>query len=153
MSTQQSSHAYGIGVIALIIGMGAVFVFYTSFYLPEQMQKPSVSHKILEADIFDIAIVPGALVDNGIDYYPKNAEVILGVNNHVKWTNDDDAHHTVTPLHKYDDSYSGEFQSLGVLKPGESYEFIFTEVAIIEYQCLPHPWMRGTLSIEENRFG
>jgi len=44
MST--SSHAYGIGVIALIIGMGASIVFYTSFYLPESLEKPSVSDHI-----------------------------------------------------------------------------------------------------------
>ena len=42
-----SSHAYGIGVIALIIGMGASIVFYTSFYLPESLEKPSVSDHIL----------------------------------------------------------------------------------------------------------
>ena len=33
MSAPTSSHAYGIGVIALIVGMSAVMVFYTSFYL------------------------------------------------------------------------------------------------------------------------
>ena len=42
MSAPASSHAYGIGVIALIIGMGAVIVFYTSFWLPESLEKPSV---------------------------------------------------------------------------------------------------------------
>ena len=42
MSATTSSHAYGIGVIALIIGMGAVLVFYTSFWLPESLEKPSV---------------------------------------------------------------------------------------------------------------
>ncbi len=48
MSTTTSSHAYGIGVIALIIGMGASVVFYTSFYLPESLEKPSVDIHILE---------------------------------------------------------------------------------------------------------
>jgi len=48
MSTTTSSHAYGIGVIALIIGMGAVIVFYTSFWLPESLEKPSVDIHILE---------------------------------------------------------------------------------------------------------
>lgn len=40
----------------------------------------------------------------------------------------------------------------GVIKSGKSYEFLFTEPATINYQCLPHPWMQGTITIEKNRF-
>ena len=47
MSTPTSSHAYGVGLLALIVGMSVVVVFYTSFYLPESMAKPSVSDHIL----------------------------------------------------------------------------------------------------------
>ncbi len=152
MSTPTSSHAYGIGVIALIVGMGVVIVFYTSFYLPEQLAKPYVHPEILEAEILSITIVPGAVNDDGIDYVPKNAKVTLKINNNVIWTNTDDTAHTVTPPHRYEDSYSGAFESPGVIKPGETYEFLFTEPAEIEYNCLPHPWMTGSITIEENRF-
>ena len=48
LSPNQSSHAYGIGIIPVIVALSVVVVFYTSFYLPEQMTKPSVSHEILE---------------------------------------------------------------------------------------------------------
>jgi len=57
-----------------------------------------------------------------------------------------------TPSHRYEYSYSGEFASPGVIKPGETYEFLFTEAAVIEYNCIPHPWMQATITIEENRF-
>ena len=50
MSTPTSSHAYGIGVIAVIIGMSTFVVFYTSFYLPESLAKPSVSEHILNPE-------------------------------------------------------------------------------------------------------
>ena len=64
MSTPTSSHAYGIGMIALIIGMSASVVFYTSFYLPESLAKPSVSDHILHPEEdFIIEIVPGAVVE------------------------------------------------------------------------------------------
>ncbi|MGY5140245.1 MAG: cupredoxin domain-containing protein [Candidatus Nitrosopumilus sp. Bin_571-38] len=153
MSMPTSSHAYGIGMIALIIGMSASVVFYTSFYLPESMAKPSVSEHILEPeDNFIIEIVPGAVVEGNKNYVPNNAVVTLTINNKVIWQNNDDTAHTVTPDHRSEDSYSGEFGSPGVMKPGESYEFLFTEPQDVPYHCTPHPWMEGTISVELSRF-
>ena len=39
-----------------------------------------------------------------------------------------------------------------MIKPGESYEFTFTDVGHVEYHCEPHPWMKGTLEITKQRF-
>ncbi len=50
MSTPTSSHAYGVGLIALIIGMSVSVIFYTSFYLPESLAKPSVAEHILNPE-------------------------------------------------------------------------------------------------------
>lgn len=148
-----SSHAYGIGMIALIIGMSASVVFYTSFYLPESLAKPSVSEHILNPEeIFFIEIVPGAVVEGNPNYVPNKPTVTLSINNKVIWQNNDDTAHTVTPDHRSEDSYSGEFGSTGVLKPGETYEFIFTEPQDVPYHCTPHPWMEGTISVELSRF-
>jgi len=153
MSMPTSSHAYGIGMIALIIGMSASVVFYTSFYLPESLAKPSVSEHILNPEeIFFIEIVPGAVVEGNPNYVPNKPTVTLSINNKVIWQNNDDTAHTVTPDHRSEDSYSGEFGSAGVLKPGETYEFIFTEPQDVPYHCAPHPWMEGTISVELSRF-
>lgn len=153
MSAPTSSHAYGIGMIALIIGMSASVVFYTSFYLPESLAKPSVSDHILhpEGD-FLIDIVPGAVVEGNPNYVPNKPVVTLTVDNNVIWKNNDDTAHTVTPDHRSEDSYSGEFGSPGVMKPGETYEFLFTEPQDVPYHCTPHPWMEGTISVEVSRF-
>ena len=153
MSMPTSSHAYGIGMIALIIGMSASVVFYTSFYLPESLAKPSVSEHILNPEEnFIIEIVLGAVVEGNPSYVPNKATVALSINNKVIWQNNDDTAHTVTPDHRSEDSYSGEFGSAGVLKPGETYEFIFTEPQDVPYHCTPHPWMEGTISVELSRF-
>jgi plastocyanin len=153
MSTSTSSHAYGIGVIALIIGMSASVVFYTSFYLPESLAKPSVDEHILHPEEdFIIEIVPGAVVEGNQNYVPNKALVTLSLNNKVIWQNNDDTAHTVTPDHRSADSYSGDFGSSGVLKPGDSYEFLFTEPQDVPYHCTPHPWMTGTISVEKLRF-
>jgi plastocyanin len=153
MSGPTSSHAYGIGMIALIIGMSASVVFYTSFYLPESLAKPSVSDHILHPEEdFIIEIVPGAVVEGNPNYVPNKPVVALTVNNKVIWQNNDDTAHTVTPDHRSEDSYSGEFGSPGVMKPGETYEFLFTEPQDVPYHCTPHPWMEGTISVELSRF-
>ncbi len=147
------SNAYGIGVIALIIGMSVSMVFYTSFYVPESLLKPSVSEHILnpESD-FIIEIVPGAVIDGNENYVPNNAKVLLGISNKVIWQNLDDTAHTVTPDHRTSDAYSGDFGSVGVIKPGESFEFLFTDAQEILYHCEPHPWMTGKISIDLSRF-
>ncbi len=153
MSTPTSSHAYGVGLIALIVGMSAVTVFYTSFYLPESLAKPSVAEHILnpEKELI-IEIVLGAVIDGNENYVPNQAKAILTIDNKVIWKNLDDTPHTVTPDHRASDSYSGDFGSIGVVKSGESFEFLFTEAQEIHYHCEPHPWMTGSITIEKSRF-
>jgi len=154
MSSPTSSHAYGIGLIALIVGMSAVTVFYTSFYLPESLAKPSVADHILhpEEEFFVIDIVPGAVIEGSDNYVPNDPAVLLTFTNNVKWINNDDTAHTVTPDHRHADGYSGDFGSTGVLKPGDTYEFLFTEPQEVHYHCQPHPWMTGSITVEKSRF-
>jgi hypothetical protein len=153
MSTPTSSHAYGIGLIALIIGMSGTFVFYTSFYLPESLAKPSVDEHILNPEkSLLIEIVPGAVIEGNQNYVPNKANALLTINNLVVWENYDDTAHTVTPDHRHSDSYSGDFGSEGVLKPGDTYEFLFTEPQEVHYHCQPHPWMTGSVIVEKSRF-
>ena len=153
MSATPISHAYGIGLITVIVGMSVGLIFYTGFYLPESLAKPSVSEHILEpTEIFDIDIVMGAVIEGNPNYVPNKAIITLEKDNHVIWTNNDDTPHTVTPDHRAADSYSGDFGSSGVIKAGEIYEFLFTEVQEIPYHCEPHPWMKGSIKIEKSRF-
>ena len=153
MSAPTSSHAYGIGVIAVIMGMSVFVVFYTSFYLPESLAKPSVSEHILhpEKELI-IEIVPGAVIEGNENYVPSKAKALLNIDNKVIWKNFDDTPHTVTPDHRHSDSYSGDFGSSGVVKAGENYEFLFTEPQEVHYHCEPHPWMTGSVTVEKSRF-
>jgi len=153
VSAPATSHAYGIGLIALLVAVGASTIFYTGFYLPESLAKPSVSEHILNPEeTFEIEIVLGAVIEGNDNYVPNKPVVNLELNNLVKWINYDDTAHTVTPDHRAEDSYSGEFGSPGVILPGEEYEFLFTEEQEIPYHCSPHPWMTGTIKVEKLRF-
>lgn len=152
-SAPTSSHAYGVGAIALIVGLAATMVFYTTFYLPESLAKPSVSDHILHPEeTFVIEIVPGALIEGNENYVPNAPTVYLTVDNNVVWQNNDDTAHTVTPDHRHEDTYSGSFGSEGVIMPGDTYEFLFTEPQTVSYYCTPHPWMKATIAVEKSRF-
>lgn len=154
MSQATSSHAYGITIITLVVGLSVGIGYYQMFFLPEQSAKPSVSEHILHPTSETIIkIIPGAALEAQQDnFVPKLVNIQLGIDNHLIWINDDDVAHTVTPDHRSEDRYSGEFGSTGVILPGESYEFLFTEDHEIDYHCTPHPWMTGEIIITKQRF-
>lgn len=154
MSGSPSSHAYGIGIVAVLIGVSVGVVFYQVYYLPESLAKPSVDEHILHPDqttTIDI-IVGSANTEQQDNYIPKLVDLQLGVDNHVIWDNLDDTAHTVTPDHRHEDSYSGSFGSEGVIMPGDTYEFLFTEPQEVDYHCEPHPWMKGKVVVTKQRF-
>lgn len=149
-----SSHAYGIGIITMVVGVAIGISYYQLYYLPEATAKPKISEEILEPpNITHIDIIKGSANPEQKDnFVPKLVNIQLGVDNKVVWTNKDDAAHTVTPDAKFTDLYSGDFGSPGVVKPGATYEFLFTQDAEIDYHCEPHPWMKGKLVITKQRF-
>ena len=154
MSTTTTSHAYGVGIITVIVGLAVGLGYYQMFYLPEESAKPSVSEAILEpVKETIIEMIPGSAQPNQQDnFVPKLVNIQLGIDNDLIWVNNDDVAHTVTPDHRAEDSYSGEFGSPGVVLAGESYEFLFTEDHEIPYHCQPHPWMTGTIIVTKQRF-
>ncbi len=154
MSESRTSNAYGVGIMTVIVGVAASAVFYQGFYLPESLEKPSVDEHVLHpTSEKQISIIEGAaLTDQEENYVPKKVDVQLGVDNLVVWTNADGTAHTVSAAHRYADSYSGVFGSDGVIMPGETYEFLFTEPTELEYYCIPHPWMKADLVVTKQRF-
>ena len=154
MSEVTQGHAYGIGIITVVIGLSIGLGYYQMFYLPEVSLKPSVDEEILEPlKSTEIEMIVGSAdPDQQDNFVPKLLNIQLGIDNHIVWTNVDDVAHTVTPDESTEDSYSGEFGSTGVIMPGETYEFTFTEPNEVPYHCEPHPWMTGTLIIAESRF-
>ena len=165
MSTTEtsSSHAYGIGIIAVIIALSLTISWYTMFWLPEENQKVFVDEHILNpSGQTTINIIQGSSSPEQEDnYIPKLVQVQLTIDNFVVWKNIDETPHTVTPdSHDKDeitDPYSGPFGSIGVIMPGENYEFLFTDAPpngakVIDYHCDPHPWMTGTIQITKSRF-
>lgn len=153
-----SSHAYGIAIIAMIVGMAAGISYYQLFYIPELIAKPKIAEEVLNPVNAEnkINMIKGSSNPEQQDnFVPKLVNIQLGIDNKVVWENVDDTAHTVTADagNEYTDKYSGKFGSLGVIKLGERYEFLFTEPEVeINYHCEPHPWMKGKVIITKSRF-
>ena len=89
MSLPSSSHAYGIGLIAVIVGAAIGVSYYQLYFIPELNAKPIIPDKILHpGDTTTIIIVPGAENQSQEqNFTPKTIKAQLGVNNLVIWKN------------------------------------------------------------------
>jgi len=84
-------------------------------------------------------------INSGIDtsskgYSPDVIHVVIGVNNTVKWVNNDNSIHTVTS------GTAGLFDS-GNLNAGQSWTFTFKTPGTYQYHCIYHGWMTGTVIV------
>jgi plastocyanin len=74
------------------------------------------------------------------DYSVNTLTVTVGTT--VTWSNDDPGQiHTVTEV-------NGAFDS-GFFNEGETWSYTFDEPGEFEYYCLPHPWMRAKVIVEQ----
>jgi plastocyanin len=90
-----------------------------------------------------ISIVQGSSANPSLaGYSPENAVVVIGVNNTVRWTNNDIALHTAG-------STSGAFDSRD-LAPGQSYSVTLSTPGTYSYVCKYHSWMHGTIVVKGN---
>lgn len=77
------------------------------------------------------------------DFAYSPASITVKVGDTVTWTNEDSMAHTVTA----DDGVANgpDSESLG---KGDSYSFKFTKAGTYTYHCTPHPYMKGTVTVE-----
>ena len=68
------------------------------------------------------------------------AALTVPVGTAVRFVNDDTDIHTFT-------ARNGAFDS-GLLFQGQVWEYVFSTPGTVEYFCLPHPWMVGTITGE-----
>jgi plastocyanin len=89
-----------------------------------------------------VSIVPGSSALTTNAYQPNPVQVSTGAT--VTWTNDDAQPHTATSGQNA--APDGRFDS-GIMAPGATFDFTFTEAGEYPYFCLLHPNMVGTVSV------
>jgi plastocyanin len=100
-----------------------------------------------------VIIPPSAAnASSGKTYEPQFLHLTIGVNNTVKWINNDTSLSSIIADNQDNPSFfaatNGQPSSQGsrlpnLLRPGESFEYTFTKVGYFGYHSEPHPWMRG----------
>ena len=145
----------GLSIIFFIIAIAISISFYQFVFLNELNAKPQVSEDIANPpETTNVIIFEGsALPTNPKFFDPKDARATLEINNKVVWTNKDTTAHTVTTDDDYVDKLSGKFDSMdtiGLISPGSTFEFVFTEDGEFPYHCEPHPWMTGVVTVVKN---
>ena len=76
------------------------------------------------------------------DFNPGVFGVSVPPGTTITWTNNGPTPHTTT-------SDTGEWDS-GLLNAGDSFTHTFNDTGVFWYFCRPHPWMRGTITIDPN---
>jgi len=80
-------------------------------------------------------------------YLPYLLEIWVG--DTVSWNNVDSAAHTVTSGSP--NKHDGNFDS-GMMMVNQSWEFTFTDSGEYDYYCVLHPWMKGTVTVNQKSF-
>ena len=105
------------------------------------------------ADHSEVTITPisgSGASDSGCEvdgcYNPSTATVDVG--GVVIFSNTDTASHTFSSGVPSDDIIGTEFNT-GILEPGDSYEWIPENIGEFAYFDMIHPWMQGTIIVQE----
>lgn len=150
-----ANHAGGISLVAFVVAVGVSMGYYQFMYVPAVNAKPVLPEEVLNpSETFAVAISEGSSNEsNGKFFVPKDARTTLEINNRVAWQNNDITAHTVTSDDGYVDKINGDFdtiKTIGLVSPGETWEFTFTAAGTYNYHCEPHPWMEGSIEVIEN---
>lgn len=150
-------------VVSLAIGagvlVGVVLILSMMPSVPDSDSEPTMP-------AVSIVTIPenASLESSGGGFEPSPIEVVIGVNNTVRWVNQDSVMSSVvadesgdpdfvnaTKIRCENDDYQNCTRIPGenFLLPGETFEHTFTAPGVFDYYSVPHPHMRGTVIVLE----
>ncbi|HSR89183.1 MAG TPA: cupredoxin family copper-binding protein [Candidatus Udaeobacter sp.] len=113
--------------IVALMGAGCAATNYSA--QPTSQQTPQTSTQSEAAQV----------VISGFAFSPASLTVKAGTT--VKWTNDDQAPHSIV-------SSDGQFTGSSVLSTGGTYQFKFDKPGTYTYSCGIHPSMHGQVVVQ-----
>jgi plastocyanin len=151
-------------VLGMVIGLAAIATLFTLMATQVGIGGGFVDYALENPAIVMIPI-NASDQESGQAFVPQTIIVIIGVNNTVRWINQDTSMHWIEADN---DRYDSAFYQLTemtasaqadrsnidsskdkVLYPNEYFEYTFTKPG--EYGYHSKPWMRGTVIVMESR--
>lgn len=139
-----------------LIDAGAKFLLDTSNLALGEYEYMCLVHPWMTATIVleeskepvtvDVIIPAGASTQKIDQLYYDPQDITVSIGTTVKWTNNDETIHTVTSG-TLELGPSGIFDS-SVLNAGSSFEHTFSSAETVDYYCIVHPWMKGSVTAE-----
>ncbi len=122
---------------------GSVFaVFALMVFAPSAF----ADHANVDVSIAVGSSAPGCETTNEC-FVPS--EVTIDVGSEVTWSNDDTSAHTVTSGTIKDETPGEAFDS-SLFMAGKTFSYKFEEAGVFPYFCIVHPWMSGTVIVQEH---
>jgi len=106
---------------------------------------PSVQAETVTVSAPAGSSVPGCEETNEC-FIPE--DVTINAGDTVEWSNDDTAAHTVTSGTAAGDDVGDLFDS-GLFMVGATFSHTFADTGTYDYFCMVHPWMVGTVIVQE----
>ncbi len=130
-----------VAIVVVIVALAAVVV----------LAYPSLTGMTNSNNIQTVNVImpAGVSANQSLSFEPKTITVVIGVNNTIKWTNDDSTAHTVVST-----SVPSGAQSFGsssaLIQPGGTFTVTLTVAGTYQYHCSIHPSnMMGTIVVKQ----
>lgn len=150
--SSNASTVVGAVVAIMIIGAVAVLGYYQVVIAPNMTSSTTTITIVCPSAQCASVTIPNAAgtqppgytqgAKTTYGFTPDAITVVVGVNNTLYWTNNDQAIHTATS-----DVGSPSTFDTGNINPGSSAQFTITIPGTYTYHCTYHAWMQGKIIV------
>ncbi|MGI0015784.1 MAG: cupredoxin domain-containing protein, partial [Nitrososphaera sp.] len=137
----------GAIIAAVVIGVSAAMLIGLTI-------NSTVARNVFPSDVVHpeksvIVTIPNNAYDpdGNATFSPKEITLVLGVNNTAIWENHSPNSERV--IGAYESMPGGFGEIKGLIPPGGSWAFTFTEEGVYDYLSDIHPWLKGTVVVKE----
>jgi|GEM_PF-538626 len=137
--------------LPLVIGLaaGILAAIVAGAVIDSTFPRTSFGLDIIHPPQAVTVIIPSGVdqVNNELGFTPQNIRVFLGINNTVVWVNENNSPERLVAQ---DEKLLGGFGKARNLIPpsGGTFAFTFTDVGIFEYSSDIHPWLNGSVVVQ-----
>jgi plastocyanin len=132
---------------AVITGLGVGIAFILLFAIMFENHRTTVP--FIGRTISEVIIPYNATMMNNPSFEPNSIKVMIGVNNTVRWVNQDDAGALIAADNESDPAFFNATKDFVFILPNKTFDYTFTKAGEFGYHG--KPWQRGTVVVLSSR--